>query len=424
MPTTIFFSWQIDRPPREGRNFIEKALERAAGQISVDATVEDAIRDQIEIDRDTKGVPGSPPIVETIFRKIDNAAVFVPDLTFVGARPDGRPTPNPNVLIEYGWALKSLTHARIVPVMNTAFGEPNEVSMPFDMRHLRHPVCYHCPENADEETRRRIRAELAREFESRLRTIFNSRDFGIIQPVPPPVPFVPREPRNGLGKFRLPGEPLGVSEAGLTRGGKPVKLSVGPAVWLRVMPKTDPGKEWLVTDLKKAATDGGKFLRPIGEGWMSFDFLRNHDGFGIYAGQREPDDETSSVVFAFTNREVWAIDTYILPALNHSDHKVIPPYDKELRSSLTNYGDFLVRLGVNPPFNWIAGMEDLRGRGVVDPTGRMAAFRGPIGSCLEEVVMSEGEFSPGDPPGKSLSSLTVAGSSGLRSSTNKECLLF
>ena len=259
-------------------------MERAAGQISVDATVEDAIRDQIEIDRDTKGVPGSPPIVETIFRKIDNAAVFVPDLTFVGARPDGRPTPNPNVLIEYGWALKSLTHARIVPVMNTAFGEPNEVSMPFDMRHLRHPVCYHCPENADEETRRRIRAELAREFESRLRTIFNSRDFGIIQPVPPPVPFVPREPRNGLGKFRLPGEPLGVSEAGLTRGGKPVKLSVGPAVWLRVMPKTDPGKEWLVTDLKKAATDGGKFLRPIGEGWMSFDFLRNHDGFRNLCG--------------------------------------------------------------------------------------------------------------------------------------------
>jgi hypothetical protein len=38
--------------------------------------------------------------VDTIFRKIDGTAIFVPDLTFVGKRADGRPTPNPNVLIE------------------------------------------------------------------------------------------------------------------------------------------------------------------------------------------------------------------------------------------------------------------------------------------------------------------------------------
>jgi Molybdopterin-binding domain of aldehyde dehydrogenase len=50
--------------------------------------------------------------VETIFRKIDKAAAFVPDLTLVSERRDGRPTPNPNVLIEYGWALKSLGHGR------------------------------------------------------------------------------------------------------------------------------------------------------------------------------------------------------------------------------------------------------------------------------------------------------------------------
>lgn len=90
MLTTIFFSWQADTPTREGRNFIERALERAAKRISVDTNVEEAIR-ELEIDRDTKGAPGSPPIVETIFRKIDKAAVFVPDLTFVGKRLDGRP---------------------------------------------------------------------------------------------------------------------------------------------------------------------------------------------------------------------------------------------------------------------------------------------------------------------------------------------
>jgi hypothetical protein len=101
------------------------------------------------VDRDTQGVPGVPPIVDTIFHKIDSATIFVPDLTFVGKRIDRRPTPNPNVLVEYGWALKSLRYTRIIPVMNVAFGEPTPETMPFDMRHLRHPKCtYSLPTRA------------------------------------------------------------------------------------------------------------------------------------------------------------------------------------------------------------------------------------------------------------------------------------
>ncbi len=154
MPTTIFFSWQIDRPTKEGRNLVERALERAISRIGEDTEIEEAVRELV-VDRDTKGVPGSPPIVDTIFRKIDQAAVFVPDLTFVGARPDGRPTPNPNVLIEYGWALKSLGYSRILPVMNTAFGKPTPDAMPFDMRHLRNPILYDCRPNSKVINRRR-----------------------------------------------------------------------------------------------------------------------------------------------------------------------------------------------------------------------------------------------------------------------------
>jgi hypothetical protein len=85
MANPIFFSWQLDRSPRECRNFIERALQRAIDQIGEDTSLEEAVR-ELTVDRDTKGVPGSPPIVDTIFRKIDNAAAFVPDLTFVGTR--------------------------------------------------------------------------------------------------------------------------------------------------------------------------------------------------------------------------------------------------------------------------------------------------------------------------------------------------
>jgi hypothetical protein len=71
---TIFFSWQVDTPARDGRNFIERALERAAATIGKETTVEQVERPELRVDRDTKGVPGSPPIVDTIFRKIDQAA--------------------------------------------------------------------------------------------------------------------------------------------------------------------------------------------------------------------------------------------------------------------------------------------------------------------------------------------------------------
>jgi len=99
MSNIVFFSWQADRSTKEGRNLIEKSLETAVDIIAQDITIEKAVRD-MRVDKDTKGVPGSPLIFETILKKIDRAAVFVPDLTFVGTRTDNRLTPNPNVLID------------------------------------------------------------------------------------------------------------------------------------------------------------------------------------------------------------------------------------------------------------------------------------------------------------------------------------
>ncbi len=117
MKTTVFYAWQSDLPSKEGRNFIEKALKTALERLAADATLEYAIRDGLALDKDTKGVPGSPPIFDTIRKKIMEAAVFVPDLTFVGTCCGGKPTPNPNVLIEYGWALNSPGYSRMIPIM-------------------------------------------------------------------------------------------------------------------------------------------------------------------------------------------------------------------------------------------------------------------------------------------------------------------
>ena len=82
---TVFYSWQSDSPADVNREFIETALTEALQRLKADAQLESAVRTlPLELDKDTQGVPGSPPITQTIFDKIDRCSTFVADLTFVG----------------------------------------------------------------------------------------------------------------------------------------------------------------------------------------------------------------------------------------------------------------------------------------------------------------------------------------------------
>lgn len=169
MPTTIFYSWQSDLPNKTNRGFIEDALEKAITQLNKDVAVYEAERgDGIRLDKDTKNLPGSPAIVQAIFDKISTARVIVPDVTFVGKTEDGKPIPNPNVLIEYGWALRELGHSRIISVMNTAYGEPTAEALPFNMRHLRWPIQYGLPASATAEECTKVKQELTKRLTEQL----------------------------------------------------------------------------------------------------------------------------------------------------------------------------------------------------------------------------------------------------------------
>ena len=129
-PMRVFYSWQSDLPGKTNRNFIEDALKRAIKKVNKDGEV------QLEAapDRDTKGVPGSPSIVDTIFTKIRECAVFVCDVSIINGE-QGRPTPNPNVLFEAGYALAHKGWDKVICVVNTAFGHAE--SLPFDLRSRR-----------------------------------------------------------------------------------------------------------------------------------------------------------------------------------------------------------------------------------------------------------------------------------------------
>lgn len=176
MRSTIFYSWQSDLPSGVNRSFIESALQQAIQQINKGLNVEDSQRlPDVELDKDTKGVTGSPPIVETIFKKISNAVAVVADVSYVGRTDAHRPVPNPNVLIEYGWALSELSHGSIVAVMNTAFGEPSWESLPFNMRHLRWPLTYCLGASDSAEQKKTARDELAKALAAALRPIVERR---------------------------------------------------------------------------------------------------------------------------------------------------------------------------------------------------------------------------------------------------------
>ena len=105
MEPVVFYSWQSDLSNRCNRGFIPEALQNAAATIEADETI--AI--EPVVDRDTQGVPGAPDIAATIFSKFSGADVFVADVSITG-RGEKRPTPNPNVLIELGYAFKALGH--------------------------------------------------------------------------------------------------------------------------------------------------------------------------------------------------------------------------------------------------------------------------------------------------------------------------
>ncbi len=118
---------------------------------------------------DTQGVAGTPDIVATILRKIDEAAVFVGDVTPIATSASGKACANPNVLLEMGYANKALTTDRVIQIWNTAFPGAEIDKLPFDMRGRRAPIAFHLPAGSDTPTLRRVRENLAREVAEALK---------------------------------------------------------------------------------------------------------------------------------------------------------------------------------------------------------------------------------------------------------------
>jgi hypothetical protein len=316
---TVFYSWQSDTSPSINRNFIEKALLEAIKRLQSDATLESALRDtRVELDKDTKGVAGSPPIAETILRKIEECEVFVADLTFVGQSITGltksadkpRLIPNPNVLIEYGFALRCHSHAAIVGVMNTAFGEANADTLPFDLRHLRWPVTYHLSDSSAIDKTVQVE-RLTTTLVEALRLILARRSTTEAST----ASFAPQKPTKSAALFHEDVNDL-IPEARWGQKRNSYSVPEGGKAYLRLYPTESVPPMETELEAEDAARQGG--LRPFGRvsGWSA---IRNV--FGAIAYEAPHDGKLYHFTQLFLSREIWSVDARILNADYHRERQ-------------------------------------------------------------------------------------------------------
>ncbi len=135
MKITLFYSWQSDLEPKKNRNFIESSINKVKKDIikNIDEIT------SIDIEKDSRSEIGTPDLANTIFSKINECDIFIADISIINNDSSGRLVPNPNVLIELGYAVKNLGWSKVICIYNSEFAPVEK--LPFDIR-SRKPIIY------------------------------------------------------------------------------------------------------------------------------------------------------------------------------------------------------------------------------------------------------------------------------------------
>lgn len=147
MNHTVFYAWQTDLPEATNKAFIRDTLTAA-----IKAARKDGVALEKRPEEDARGRSGAADVPAAIFDMIERCSVFVGDVSIINGprsffalpreasgQRTWRPTPNPNVLVELGYAVRCLRWENVIPVLNLAFGDVEQ--LPFDFRH-RHILAY------------------------------------------------------------------------------------------------------------------------------------------------------------------------------------------------------------------------------------------------------------------------------------------
>lgn len=197
--------------------------------------------------------------------------------------------------------------------------------------------------------------------------------------------FVPREPLDGRARFRRKGEPLGI----VTWGGYDVFLDEGPAMWLRLMPERAPNRVWLLSELEEKVKDWfSATLTEFGSG--SIGVFKAEDGCGSFPVTAVPSEgkiTTHQATYMFETGELWTVSAF--PIYERS--KCMPFDPRRYVHCAEIFAEVLTKCGIAAPFQWIAGIEGVKGWSLPD---RQISFPNPR-KCLADRVAEKGKLEQG-----------------------------
>jgi hypothetical protein len=369
----VFYAWQSDTLERLNRHLIRFALNLAAKNISDDPTTHVRVR----IDADTEDVLGHVPVTDTILKKIAVCDAFVPDLTFVALTEVGKLVPNPNVMLEYGYALRAKSHSVMIPVMNTAYGPAEK--LPFDMAHLRHPLQYELPATATNAERRTARKALTEEFERILRLMIaeapiqHTAPFQEAQSAASPAFFFPCG--TSIATFGFPGEQEYYFE-----GDK--------AIYLRLFPKYSDGQPRLGRARLKSLLFDRRVANPMS---ATIGGIASANDYGWIAIDPRYNNITQGITQAFPTGELWGINSQVFSQVAMrrtivSQEEVATAFsiigaEKVYTRTLENYVSMATsEMKLNAPFVVELGAVELKGVYMAAPHPEFSGghYYGPI----------------------------------------------
>ena len=311
----IFYCWQSDTPNRIGKAFIRKTLDDAVASFSETMELDEAERPIV--DQDTQGVMGSPPIAETILKKIRNSEVVVVDVTLVGKTPGGKKLLNSNVAYELGFAHGLHGDSVLLMLLNSYYGDPE--SLPFDLRHRRQPLLFDLSPDAPKDERQVKSATLANELKSILKEY-------IKQP-PPGRKYKPTPSTENPATYWQDDEKIAPEI-------KRVHCELGytkrqPMTFLRIWPE-EPLEELTNSELSSADLE----ILPLLEHW-GYGRSSGRNRYGFITFSITSNKELFSSTQVFKNREIWGVESLILA----NQSLPIKEFECRLKKSLASYLD-------------------------------------------------------------------------------------
>ena len=155
MNLKIFYSWQSQTEEKYNRYFILNCIKKAESILRRKPDFKDV---EFIIQEGVTDEPGSPGVSSKIIdERIPNCDIFIADLSVVNQigrltkwiqkvidKKEFRPSPNINVIKEYGVAYRAIGEQKIIGVLNNTYGSPkaDTNNIPFDIRHKRFPIEY------------------------------------------------------------------------------------------------------------------------------------------------------------------------------------------------------------------------------------------------------------------------------------------